>query len=147
VTRKGAITAEQALLAAGIDPAEVRRALPMVDPAKARITPAPAWYRRTWSKGIIAVTMPWGISVTPEVHVALHDPAQAPRYGTLVVHELAHLDQYHRLGATRHLARYARDYVTGRWHGRSHWDAYRDVGLEVEARRVAERFTPGREQS
>ncbi len=66
MSRRRTITAEQALLTAGIDPAAVRRALPDVDPAKARITAAPTWYRRTWSKGIVAVTMPWGISVTPE---------------------------------------------------------------------------------
>ena len=143
MSRKGAITAEQALLAAGIDPAEVRRALPAIDPAEARISAAPAWYRRTWAKGIVAVTMPWGISVAPDVYDALRDPNRAGRYGPLVVHELAHLDQYRRLGATRHLTRYVGDYLTGRWHGRSHWDAYRDVGLEVEARRVADRFAPG----
>jgi hypothetical protein len=143
VSRKAAITAEQALLAAGIDPVEVRLALPAIDPANARITPAPGWYRRTWSQGIIAVTMPWGISVSPDVYDALRDPSRAGRYGPLVVHELAHLDQYRRLGATRHLTRYLGDYLTGRWHGRSHWDAYRDVRLEVEARRVAARFAAG----
>ena len=142
MSRRRAITAERALLTAGIDPAAVRHALPRVDPARATITAAPAWYRRTWSKGIVAVTMPWGISVTPEIFARLQDPDLASRHGTLIVHELAHLDQYRRLGAARHMSRYLGDYLTGRWRGRSHWDAYLDIGLEVEARAVAARFTP-----
>ncbi|CAN5280689.1 MAG: hypothetical protein ACR2JP_02375 [Acidimicrobiia bacterium] len=138
------ITARDALLAAGIDPAEVGRALPTVDPGRARIKPASRWFRRTWAKGIAAVTMPWGIFVTPEVFAGLADRDEAWRHGVLVVHELVHLDQYRRIGPLGHVGRYLGDYVSGRWHGRSHWDAYRDIRLEVEARTVAARFAPGR---
>lgn len=143
MTRGGAITAQQALLAAGIDPDEVRRALPNVDPARTRITPASRAYRRVWAKGIVAVTAPWGISVVPEVFASLTDPNKAWRHGTLIVHELAHLDQYRRIGALRHIAGYTGDYLSARWHGRNHWDAYRDIRLEIEARAVAARFAPG----
>ncbi|MDQ3782444.1 MAG: hypothetical protein M3349_05830 [Actinomycetota bacterium] len=149
MSRGGAITAQQALLAAGIDPDEVRRALPNIDPARTRITPASRAYRRLWAKGIVAVTAPWGISVVPEVFASLTDPDPDPdkarRHGTLIVHELAHLDQYRRIGALRHIARYTGDYLSARWHGRNHWDAYRDIRLEVEARAVAARFAPGRQ--
>jgi hypothetical protein len=140
VSRRRSLTADTVLVAAGIDPDEVRLALPHVDPQRARITPAPAWYRRLWAKGIVAVTMPWGISVLPAVFDRLGDPATAAPYGRLVVHELAHLDQIHRLGVARHARRYLGDYLTGRWRGRSHWEAYLDIGLEAEARRVAARF-------
>ncbi len=144
MTRGGAITAQRALLAAGIDPDEVRRALPNVDPARTRITPASRANRRVWAKGIVAVTAPWGISVVPEVFASLTDPNKAWRHGTLIVHELAHLDQYRRIGAWRHIGRYTGDYLSARWHGRNHWDAYRDIRLEVEARAIASRFAPGR---
>jgi hypothetical protein len=67
-------------------------------------------------------------------------PAVAKRDGLLMVHELTHLEQYRRLGAGRHTARYVGDYLRGRVRGRRHWDAYRDIRLEREARDVAAGF-------
>lgn len=59
------------------------------------------------------------------------------RSARLIVHELMHIEQWQRLGALRHVTQYMGDYVRNRFRGQRHWDAYRAVRLEVEAREAA----------
>lgn len=137
------ITAGDALVSAGIDVAAVRKELPSVEPYAVRIRPAPRLVQLLWAKGIVAVAMPWGVYVRPPVFERITSAAEPERDGPLVVHELTHLEQFRRLGAVRHLVQYVSDYVAGRRQRLGHWESYRRVRLEVEAREVAARFEPG----
>ena len=51
----------------------------------------------------------------------------------LLRHELAHVEQWRRLGPVRFLRRYLGAYLGWRLRGHGHWDAYRRIPLEVEA--------------
>lgn len=128
-------------MAGGVDPRVVRRHLRRVEPELARVRVAPGWFRRLWAKGVVAVCMPWAVYVRPDV-MARHERGDDPEaIARLIVHELAHLEQYRRLGGVRHVVRYLSDYVVGRRRGLSHWDAYRAIGLEREARYLADMIT------
>lgn len=137
------ITAGDALSVAGIDVAEVRSHLPSVDPYAVRIRPASSWFQLVWARGVAALATPWGIFVRPPVFERICAGGEPNRDGPLVVHELAHLEQFHRLGALRHVGQYLADYVRGRVRRLGHWESYRRVRLEVEARQVAARFELG----
>lgn len=52
----------------------------------------------------------------------------------LLVHELVHVRQWREQGAVRFLSRYLSAYLRGRLRGLGHWEAYRAVPAEVEAR-------------
>lgn len=143
------LTAGDILVRSGIDVAAVRRKLPGVEPFAVAVRTPSRLFRATWAKGVVAVTTPWAVYVDHEVYRRLVDsgpdplaehPTVAKRDGLLMVHELTHLEQYRRLGAGRHTARYVGDYLRGRVRGRRHWDAYRDIRLEREARDVAAGF-------
>ena len=56
----------------------------------------------------------------------------------LVAHELAHVEQYRRVGLAGFLLRYAGDYVLSRLRGASHAVAYRSIAFEREAQRLAQ---------
>lgn len=60
--------------------------------------------------------------------------------GGLLVHELVHVRQWHDLGVLGFLRRYLGDYLRGRFKGIGHRQAYLDIGLEQEARRLAAIF-------
>ena len=81
------------------------------------------------------MAVPWGIYL---------DPAVAARplaeLGPLIVHELTHIDQWRRLGPIGWGRAYLGDYLRGRRGGLAHHEAYRAIGLEREARRVARSF-------
>lgn len=136
-------SAGEALLAAGLDVAAVRGRLPHVEPFAVPVRAASPWFRRFWAHGIVAVAMPWAIYVTDAALARLQTGAEPERSGSLIVHELVHLEQYARLGARRHLTQYVADYVGARIRGASHWDAYRGVRLEVEARDLAADLVAG----
>jgi hypothetical protein len=51
----------------------------------------------------------------------------------LLAHELTHVAQYRRHGATIFLGRYFREYLGQRLAGRSHAEAYREISFEQEA--------------
>lgn len=51
----------------------------------------------------------------------------------LLAHELTHVAQYRRHGATIFLGRYFREYLRQRIAGRSHAEAYRGISFEQEA--------------
>ena len=52
----------------------------------------------------------------------------------LLAHELVHVQQWREFGAPRFLVRYLGAYIRGRARGLGHWDAYRAIPFEVEAR-------------
>jgi hypothetical protein len=51
----------------------------------------------------------------------------------IVAHELAHVGQYARDGFVPFLYRYVADYLSGRFRGLSHFDAYAAIPYEQEA--------------
>ena len=54
----------------------------------------------------------------------------------LLAHEIAHCQQYERLGTRRFLVRYVWAYCRNRLRGMNHDAAYRDIPFEIEARRI-----------
>jgi hypothetical protein len=127
--------AVEALDRASVDRVRLAVVLPTVDPAAVPVRSAPRWFRALWSKGITAVAMPWAIYLDP----ARFGSTDA-ELGRLITHELTHIDQWRRLGATGWAQAYLGDYLRGRIHGLRHHAAYRDIGLEREARDVARRL-------
>lgn len=128
--------AADALVAGGLSLDRVRESLPRVDAERVWVHRAPRWFRALWGRRITAVALPWGIYVHP-------DRLRAPlsELGPLMVHELAHIEQWRRLGPVRWLRAYLGDYLRLRRSGERHHAAYRGIGLEVEARDVSRRLT------
>jgi hypothetical protein len=62
----------------------------------------------------------------------------------LLAHEVAHVAQFERDGRLPFLCRYVWDYGVGLAAGRGDRQAYRDIGYEREARRVADYVSPVR---
>ncbi len=52
----------------------------------------------------------------------------------LIAHELVHVQQWRERGAPRFLYRYVGAYIRSRATGLGHWDAYRAIPFESEAR-------------
>lgn len=127
-------SAAEALAASGIDRSLVGDELPRVDPSRVPVWRAAAWFRLLWAPGITAVAMPWGIYLHPD---RFAEPLG--RLGPLIVHELAHIDQWRRLGPVGWARAYLGDYLRSRRAGLGHHDAYRVISLEAEAREVAAR--------
>ena len=137
----GPVTVGAMLRSGGIDPDALVSIAPRVDPDTVTVRVASPLFRRMWARGISAVTMPWAIYVTPGVmdrHLAGAEPR---RTGRLMAHELMHVEQWRRLGGLRHLIQYVGDYLRGRVRGLTHWQAYRAVRLEQEARAAARLIT------
>jgi hypothetical protein len=131
------------LLAAGIDPDSLRDLMPRVDASQVKVRVASPLFRRFWAKGIAAVALPNGVFVQPIVMERIRAGAEPQRSGKLIVHELMHIEQWHRLGAFRHVTQYSGDYLRGRFNGKGHWDSYREIRLEVEARSAASQISDG----
>jgi hypothetical protein len=136
--------ADDILRAAGIDPASLQEVMPRVDPATIKVKVASPLFRRFWAKGIAAVAMPFGIFVQPAVMERFRTGAEPERFGRLIVHELMHIEQWRRLGMLRHATQYVGDYLRNRFQGFGHWESYRAIRLEEEARDVAARVEIGR---
>ena len=132
------------LLASGIDPESLGDLIPRVDPALVKVRVAAPWFRRMWAKGIAAVCLPNGIFVQPATMDRFRAGAEPERSGRLIVHELMHLEQWRRLGGIRHVSQYVGDYVRGRYRRLGHWESYRAIRLEVEAREAASSVKPER---
>ncbi len=81
--------------------------------------------------------MPWAVYLTPPMMDRYEAATDSSALGRLLVHELVHIEQFRRLGAVRHVAQYAFDYLRGRLQRKGHWAAYSAVRLEIEARGVA----------
>lgn len=127
-------TAADVLSTTGIAASELRDVMPRVDPSHVRVRVARGAFVRTWAKGIRAVTTPWAVYFHPEVMDRYARGEDLEKIGLLMVHELMHVEQLARLGVVPHSTQYVRDYLRGRLSGASHWDAYRDIALETEAR-------------
>ncbi len=131
------------LLGLGIDPERLAEAMPRVDPAGVKVRVASPLFRRFWAKGIAAVALPNGIFVSPTVMERFRSGAEPDRSGNLIVHELMHIEQWRRLGPMRHLVQYIGDYLRNRWDGFGHWESYRAIRIEQEARDVASSIIGG----
>lgn len=129
--------ADDILRASGIDPTSLREIMPRVEPARVKVRVARPWFRRFWAKGIAAVALPNGVFVQPAVMERFRVGAEPERSGRLIVHELMHIEQWRRLGPIRHISQYLGDYLRNRFQGFGHWESYRAIRLEEEARRAA----------
>ncbi len=136
--------ADELLLATGFDPRDLAGLMPRVDASQVKVKVASPLFRRFWAKGIAAVSLPFGIYVQPAIMERFRTGTDPEGSGRLIVHELMHLEQWRRLGAFRHLTQYGGDYLRGRWKRLGHWEAYRAIRLEVEAREVAASVPQGR---
>ena len=130
--------ASDGLAKSGVDPVWLAEMLPRVDPTSLEIREARRWFRAMWARGIVAVAMPWAIYFTPQMVDRYENGSELPQLAQLLVHELTHIEQLRRLGVLRHVGQYTADYVRGRLQRVGHWDAYRAIRLEVEARAVAQ---------
>jgi len=140
---KRSILASDGLAATGVDREWLGAMLPRVDPSQVTVKEAPRWFRAIWAKGIVAVAMPWAIYMAPAMMDRYEAGAEPRRLGQLLVHELTHVEQFRRLGALRHIGQYSTDYVRGRARRLGHWEAYRAIRLEVEARAIADSVMEG----
>jgi len=131
-------TASDGLRAAGVDVGWLAEMLPRTDPHRVIVRQASWWFRALWGRGIVAVAMPWGIYFAPPMMDRYERRNELPRLGRLLVHELTHIEQLRREGVVRHTAQYLADYVRGRVRRLSHWESYRSIRFEVEARAVAQ---------
>lgn len=132
------ISAGEVLLRAGVDLDALSKDLPHVDPSRVPVWAAAGWFRLFWASWVTAVAMPWGIYLHPKRFA--EDPTDL---GPLMVHELAHIDQWRRLGVVRWVRAYLGGYRRSRRAGSSRRDAYLSIPLEVEARDLARRYTHG----
>jgi hypothetical protein len=125
------------LATADLDAGLVRSVIPRIRPDRVKIRVGPWWFRMVWGSRIAAVALPWGIYVRPAVMDRLRSESESLRNVRLIMHELVHVEQWRRLGGARLIGRYTADYVRGLVKTRSHWEAYRGVRTEVEARAAA----------
>jgi hypothetical protein len=121
----------------GVDRDLLADVMPRVDADRVPLRVASPWFRRLWVKGIRGVTTPWGVYVHPEVAKRFAQRQDDNGLALLMVHELMHVEQLRRLGVTRHTTEYIVDYLQGRASGLGHWESYRRVRLEEEARAAA----------
>ena len=121
----------------GVDRDLLADVTPRVDPDRVPLRVASPWFRRFWAKGIRAITTPWAVYVHPEVAERLAQPHDDNALALLMVHELMHVEQLRRIGVARHTVEYVSDYLRGRASRLGHWEAYRRVRLEEEARAAA----------
>ncbi len=55
----------------------------------------------------------------------------------LLAHEMVHVRQWRERGLVGFLVAYVGEYLGSRRRGMGHWDAYREISLEVEARTLS----------
>lgn len=119
-------TAEDVLAACGNTSCPVA-----IDPSAVVVKVVPRWLRNVLNPAFTAITAPWAIYVRPEALGQLDTRR-------LIVHELAHMEQWQRLGLVRFLQIYLGEYIAARRSGASHMSAYYGISLEFEARAIAE---------
>jgi len=135
--RSPALMAGDVLASVDLDPGLVRSVIPRIRPDRIKIRVGPWWFRMVWGSRIAAIALPWGVYVRPAVMERLRSGSEPLRNARLIMHELVHVEQWRRLGGARLIGRYSADYVRGLVKTRSHWEAYRGVRTEVEARAAA----------
>lgn len=126
------MTAGDVATEAGIDLRVIRDKLPDTDPFRVPVVGAPRWMQLAWRPWVKGSAGPSRIYLRPEL---LAEPAAA---GTLVMHELVHVDQWRRHGRIGFMGRYAAGYLKGLFEHRSFTSAYLNVAFEVEARMIAD---------
>ena len=131
------LLAAEVIGAVELDQAVLRSVIPRVDPERIVIRVGPVWFRWAWGRRIAAIALPWGVYVRPDVMARLRAGSEPWRNARLIVHELVHIEQWRRFGGARLVFRYSGDYLKGLGRTRSHWEAYRGVRTEVEARAAA----------
>lgn len=124
-----------ALAASGLDTSALLPLIQPVLPEQVTLRPAPSLMRQTWGKGIRAMTLGNTVYIDPTV---LSGPKRP--LGLLVIHELVHVRQWRKRGVIPFLGSYLSDYLKGRRQKLGHRGAYRQIGLEMEARAIASRF-------
>jgi len=129
------MNAGQLLHAGGVDSVRVRLLIQPIEPDSVSVRPAPRLLQRVWGREIRAMTLRNTILLDPTLLAAAQD-----RAGTLLIHELVHVRQWHDLGVSRFLWRYLTGYLRGRFDGLGHRGAYLGIPLEVEARDSAALF-------
>ncbi len=77
-------------------------------------------------------------------YVVLTRNVRPDGWSPLLAHELVHVTQWAELGVVGFLARYLWSFATGLWRHRSWQAAYRNIGLEQDARRGAEAWAQRR---
>lgn len=75
-----------------------------------------------------------GFAVTINRHTTLYSRHLASWEWSWMAHEDTHKLQFARLGWWGFIRRYIGEYLRGRRSGLSHWEAYRNISLEREAR-------------
>ncbi len=125
----------EALEAVGLTARQLVEIAPAVDPDRLLIREARPWFERIVLRGVEAIALPYVVYVRPRTYTR-------PRgeIARLVIHEVIHVNQWREEGYLRFAWRYVRDYVQGRLDGRSHREAYRAIGYEVEARALTSRL-------
>lgn len=131
------MNAARALSGAGLDTDQVRLALHPIHPESVNLYPAGPLLRAIWAEGVKGMTLWRWVFIDPGVFEGSPVPL-----GRLTLHELVHLRQISELGWRRFLSNYLRDYLRGRLGGHGHQEAYRQIGLEREAREVTARLAP-----
>lgn len=116
----------------GYDPERLRQDLGLADLDRVPVRRAPKWMVRAWRGDVSAMTLPWGIYVSPDTLGG--DPI---RLAGLLKHELVHVRQWQQFGIIGFLGRYLGAYWSGRRKGLKHTEAYRAIPFEVEARQVS----------
>lgn len=135
--------AKDGLAVTGVDQDWLAQVLPRIDTNRIWVREAAGWFIRFWAKGIVAVALPWGIYFTPAMMDRYESGAEPHRLGQLLVHELTHIEQVKRSGVIRHGFTYLFDYAKGRIARKGHWNSYRAIRHEVEARSVAKLVMAG----
>ena len=123
------------LTASGILPGQVSSALGGLDLDQVDVRPAGRLLTKLWGNTVSAMTLGTRIYVKPDLLDS--DPT---RLGPLIVHELVHVRQWADLGVLRFLWRYISGYLSGRFTGLSHPEAYRAIPIEIEARELSARL-------
>jgi hypothetical protein len=123
-------------MAAGIDRHALDRAFPGVDCSRVAVWAAARWFVALWGRDVGAVALPWGIYLRSDLAA---NPAA--RLAPLIIHELAHVEQWRRLGPLRFMYSYLGGYLTGRRSGLGHRRAYLAIPLEEWARASARKLS------
>jgi hypothetical protein len=137
MARSPVVVAGDVLSGVELDRDLIASLLPRVSPERIKIRVGPIWFRPFWGRRIAAIALPWGVYVRPHVMQRLVAGAEPRRNARLIMHELVHIEQWRRFGGPGLIGRYSLDYVRGLVRKRSHWEAYRGVRTEVEARAAA----------
>jgi hypothetical protein len=128
----------EALEAGSIDPSDLARVAPRVDPERLLVREAQPWFERIVLRNSAAIALPYVVYMRASVYTR----PRAQLTG-LVIHELVHVDQWREEGYVRFALSYLTQYLKERMRGRAHDEAYRAISYEVDARRHTDDMLAG----